>query len=283
MGAHAATQTHPAQAPTQRKARSPRLNFVRIVHSEWIKLISLRSTLVLLPVTFAGMVGIGLLNAWAIGYMAAESNMGLGQTQPMALDVPASGIMIGQLLFASLAVVHIGSEYGTGMISTTMTAAPRRSHVLLAKVLVMSVVAFVVGSTAALASAVLSQPLLAGFDADFPLSTDGIVASILNTGTFLALISILALGVGALVRNSAGGIVTTLGMLMVLPITAAIFSGTEIVQTMSEFLPSNAGTQLVSVETAKESLTQLQGGLVLAAWAGAALIPALALLERRDV
>ena len=68
----------------------------------------------------------------------------------MAREVPAAGIVIAQFLVASLAVMQIGSEYGTRMITTTLTAVPRRITAVLAKTLVIAGSAFAVGVGAAL-------------------------------------------------------------------------------------------------------------------------------------
>ena len=87
---------------------------------------------------------------------------------------------------------------------------------------------------------------------------------------------------GTLLRSTAGGVVTTIGLLMILPILASIFNA-EWVQDVSRYLPSNAGNQLVALDIAEDALNQWQGGLVLAAWAAVLLVAALVVAKRRDV
>ncbi|WP_026533609.1 ABC transporter permease [Arthrobacter sp. H14] len=283
-----ATTSAPAHVAPQGKG----VNFARMVKSEWIKVRTLRSTTVLLILTVVAMVGFGALNAWGTTISAefssdvppeAQAQMAeTGGIQGMAYSIPPSGVAFGQLLFGSLAVVLIASEYATGMIRSTLVAAPQRIKALLAKVLVITVVAFVVGVLSALITYFVAQPILAGEELDYALSVDGLIPSIINTGTFLALVAIMGMSIGALLRNSAGGIVTIVALLMVLPIVFQLIPNDFFQETM-QYLPSSAGTQLVSVQTADDALTQLQGGLVMAAWALVLLIAACLTIRRRDV
>ncbi|ACL41987.1 putative ABC transporter transmembrane protein (plasmid) [Pseudarthrobacter chlorophenolicus A6] len=285
-----------AAAP-ERRDENPGLNFLRAVYAEWLKLTSLRSSYVILIITLMGMVGIGLLSVFAVLAMAdglLDVGRQAGGPAPgpetlteelgaQARGIPASGIAIAQFLIASLAVMQIGSEYGTRMISTTLTVVPRRLTAILAKTLVIAAVSFIVGAGAALISYAVAQPLLEPKGLDYAITADGVMPSILSTGAYLALIAILGLGIGTLLRNSAGGIMTTLGLLIVAPIVLAILSGqNELFMDISRFLPSSAGIEMVAIRTQPDALTQNQGGLVVAAWAAAALVGAMISVKRRD-
>jgi hypothetical protein len=288
-------------APTSRRAAAAArqddgtgLTFLRAVHAEWLKLTSLRSSYVILSIAFLGMIGVGLLSTFAVIGMASGFDTiggpeGTGQQgivaefDVMARGIPASGIAIAQFLIASLAVMQIGSEYGTRMISTTLTVVPRRITAILAKTLVIAGTSFVVGAAAALITYAVAQPLLETQGLSYALTADGVIASILSTGAYLALIATLGLGIGALLRNSAGGIMATLGLLIVAPIVLAILSGqNELFMEISQFLPSAAGIEMVAIRTQPDALTQTQGGLVVLAWAAVALAGALVTVKRRD-
>jgi ABC-2 type transport system permease protein len=282
-------------AVPERREHNTGLNFLRAVYAEWLKLTSLRSSYVILPITLLGMVGIGVLSAFAVLAMA-DGLLGVGGPAggpgPEVLDeefgvqargIPASGIAIAQFLIASLAVMQIGSEYGTRMISTTLTAVPRRLTALLAKTLVIAGVSFLVGAAAALISYAVAQPMLEPKGLNYALTADGVIPSILSTGAYLAMIAILGLGIGTLLRNSAGGIMATLGLLIVAPIVLAILSGqNELFMEISRYLPSSAGIEMVAIKTLPDALTQTQGGLVVSAWAAVALAGALVSMKRRD-
>ncbi|WP_157372507.1 hypothetical protein [Arthrobacter sp. Soil736] len=72
----------------------------------------------------------------------------------------------------------------------------------------------------------------------YAITADGVIPRTLSTGPYLALIAIQGLGIGTLLRNSAGGIMTTLVLLIVAPIVLAILSGqNELFMDISRYLP----------------------------------------------
>ena len=272
------------------------VNFGRVLKSEWIKVNTVPSTVILLAITVVVMVGLAALAAWQVvavldaisSASTPEEALAFGDPQmyrDLIPEIPASGLFFGQLLIASLGVVLIASEWGTGMIRSTFSAVPKRTPALLAKALVIAVISFIIGAGAAFVSFLVAQPILNSGDLTLSLNDDGVLPSILNTGTCLALIAVFAMAIGTLLRNTAGGVVTAIGIIFVLPLVVSIVQGiADWIPDAARFLPSNAGTQLVTAgATAEGDLTQLQGGLVLAAWALVLLISALIVTKRRDV
>ncbi|MEG9249862.1 ABC transporter permease [Arthrobacter sp. Soc17.1.1.1] len=294
-----ATSTSPA--PTQQRPRPQRdagsgVNFGRVLKSEWIKVTTVPSTVILIVSTVVVMVGLAALFAWSLSVMAQSAGdpgvpaefqaptEGPGSAAFEALTTPSSGLVFGQLLIASLAVVLIASEWTTGMIRSTMVAVPKRTPALLAKTVIVAVVAFVVGFGSALMSYLVAQPILGGEDLDFALTEDGVLASVINTGTFLALVAVISMSIGILLRNTAGGVVTAVGIFFVLPIIVQLISGlADWIPDAARFLPGDAGTQMVAVTTAEDALTQWEGGLVMGAWALVLLVLALVVAKKRDV
>ncbi|MET4144220.1 ABC transporter permease [Arthrobacter sp. UYCo732] len=263
-----------------------RLNFLRLLRAECIKLTSLRSSVILLLSSVAAMIGIGAVGAWGITMVLGQSSAMQAATDldSVALAIPASGLVLGQLLIGSLAVIQVGSEYGTGLIRASFTASPRRISNVLAKTAVMAAAAFLTGLLGGLGSYLAAQPFLAGHNLGFPLTADGVIPSILNLGASLALVAIMAIGTGYLLRSSAAGITVTLGVLLVLPIVAGIAGMfNETILEMGRYLPSNAATQMVTVTTGSNDLTQGQGALVLLAWAFTPLLAGMAAVKSRDV
>ncbi|MGH8918849.1 MAG: ABC transporter permease, partial [Actinomycetes bacterium] len=109
----------------------------RVLRSEWIKMRTLRSTIIVLAVTVIGMVGIGLL-------IAAITNSNFA-TMPAdarahfnAIDRVLGGVNIAQLTVGVLGVLLITGEYSTGMIRATFGAVPTRLPVLWAKLAVFA-------------------------------------------------------------------------------------------------------------------------------------------------
>ena len=283
MSTSARSATPPASAG------SGRVTFVRVLHSEWIKTVTVPSTVILLAVSFVVMVGLGALVAW--GTIQLVSDPGAGPpgglpvpVQSLAYDVPASGLPFGQLLIAALAVVLMGSEYTTGMIRSTMVAVPTRTPALLAKTLVIAAISFVLGVLAAFVTYLVGQPILHGEDLSFGLDAQWVLPSIINTGTVLALIAVMGVAIGALLRSTAGGVVTLVGALFVLPIIAQLLSGlADWVDDAARFLPSSASAQLVATGIQPGQFNQVEGGLILAGWALVLLVAAVILLKKRDV
>ena len=216
------------------------------LRSEWTKIRSVRSTTWTLGVMLVVVVGIGLLTAWGLNDSAWVG---------MPLLAPGLfGIMLGQVCILTLGVLVITSEYGTGMIRTTFTACPRRSRVLTAKAVVFFLVAFVMTATACTITALVNWTVLS--DQKVPPFLRGEAAGafkdsvkdgrlIANTGEWLgatvgaalyvALLGLLALAVGALLRHSAGAITTMLGVVL-LPLLLALFMQTESLKTVQEKL-----------------------------------------------
>jgi hypothetical protein len=292
-----ATSTSPAPAQQRaRQASGPGVNFGRVLKSEWIKVTTVPSTVILIASTVVVMVGLAALFAWAMATTAQSlSNADIpaefqaaseGPNSPAAqsLTVPSAGLAFGQLLIASLAVVLIASEWTTGMIRSTMVAVPKRTPALLAKTVIVAVVAFVVGLVSAVLSYLVGQPILQAQNLDFALSEDGVMASVVNTGTFLALVAVISMSIGILLRNTAGGVVTAVGIFFVLPIIVQLISGlADWIPDAARFLPAEAGTQMVAVTTMEDALTQWEGGLVMGAWALVLLVIALLVAKKRDV
>jgi ABC-2 type transport system permease protein len=86
-------------------------------------------------------------------------------------------------------------------------------------------------------------------------------------------------------RNSTGAIFTLVAILFVLPMIVSIagaFQATEWIATAGEYLPAEAGGQLLAATTAPDALTPWQGYGVLAAWTAAALVAGIVMTRRRD-
>ena len=292
------TSTSTAAAPLGPvRKNGPHLSFGRVLRSEWIKITTVPSTVILLACTLVVMVGLAALFAWSLQTAQAQLNSGgpapqmgpPGEPMPdigdLARTTPAAGTVFGQLLIASLAVVLIASEWATGMIRSTMVAVPKRVPALLAKNVIAAFVSFLVGALAALLSYFAVQPILGVEDLGFALTDDGVGASIINTGTYLALIAVISMGIGTLLRNTAGGVVTAVGLFFVVPVIVVnLISGlADWIPDAARFLPTNAGDRLVAITAEEGALTQWQGGLVLGAWALVLLVASLLVARRRDI
>ncbi|MGW9176522.1 ABC transporter permease [Streptomyces decoyicus] len=177
--------------------------------SEWTKIRSVRSTIWTLGVMLLLIVGIGLLASLAAG---SEREM-----DPL-LGVGFVGVLLGSLCVITLGVLSISSEYGTGMIRTTLTASPGRVRMLTAKAIVFFALALALTTIATTLVALLDSAMLNG---PAP-TTDQWLRATLGAGLYVALLGLLALSVGTLLRHSAGAISTMMGVVL-LPMLLALF------------------------------------------------------------
>lgn len=255
------------------------VGFGRLVRSEYLKLRTLRSTWVLLITTFVILAGISALFAFA-GHQSAGSK---GQMPPQLLHtLPVVGLMFGQLVVASFGAVMIGGEYASGMIRSTMTAAPKRLPALWAKVVVLAITSFVLGIVSGVVGWAVSQPILSSKNMDFALTTKGVPGIILGLALYLMCAALMGMAIGFLLRNSAGAIVTTIALLLIVPI---IFQAIPLdaLNDMTPYLPSQAGQEMTQISTSGDKFNQWQGGLIMGAWALVLLVAASVRLKARDV
>ncbi len=264
---------HRLQAPTGGAVRAA-------LASEATKLRSVRSTVWTLVVAVVATVGIGALITTARVSRWNE----LSPRERLTLDpttISLRGVFLAQLAIGVLGVLVISSEYTTGMIRTTFAAVPHRPLVLFAKAVTFAVVAFVVATAACFAAFLIGQSILAAKHANVTLSDPGVMRAVVGAGTYLTLVGLLGLGLGTLLRRTAGAIATLFGLVLVLPaLTEALPSPWN--NDVGKLLPINAGRALFAVRPSTDLLSPGQGLLVLLATVGVVLALATVALVRRD-
>ena len=183
---------------------------------------------------------------------------------------------------ACLGVLVITGEYSTGMIRSSIAAVPHRQPVLIAKALVFAVMAFVVTFVAAFFAFIFGQQALASTHAQASLSTPHAVRAIFGAALYLTVIGLLAVGLGFLVRNTAGAIAALFGVVLVLPLLTNALPdpySTDI----AKYLPLNAGTQIMVTRNFDPTMLGPWTGLgVTALYAVAAIVGGAVMLKRRD-
>ncbi|BAU86149.1 ABC transporter integral membrane protein [Streptomyces laurentii] len=246
--------------------------------SEWTKIRSVRSTMWTLGTMVLLMVLIGLGVALVASSAAGESS------SDSALALGFFGLLPASICVMTLGVLTISSEFGTGMIRTTLTACPSRARVLTAKALIFFLLVFTLVTVVA---AVLGAMQVAMVGSATPSAAEWLRATV-GAGLYLALLGLLALGVGAIVRHSAGAITVMIGVLL-LPLVAALFMFSEAMRPLQELLSTYAiPSQMIALysDTAPFGDSGPAGWepvLIMAGLAAAALGAAYALLGNRDV
>ena len=274
-----------AVTPTVRLPRLEKTGnvaFHRILLSEWTKLRSVRSTKWSLAVGFVLTIAFPIVFAFVTSSHWGSMSPG-DRAGRHPLDIALAGVNVAQLAIAVLGVLLISAEYSTGSIRSTFTAVPARLPVLWAKVIDFAVVSFVLILPAVLASFFASQAILAKHDIlQISFSQAGVARAVIGGAVYVMLVGIFALAIGAIVRNTAGGIAAFAGIFFVLPPLMFVLP-TSWNNAISQYLPSEAGRQLFSLHHSAHTLTPLAGGLLFAGYCAAALVVAAALLVRRDV
>jgi ABC-2 type transport system permease protein len=258
------------------RAANPRAEghygFRTVAQMEWLKLRSVRSTWWTLLVFAAGMVGLAIL-------------VMRGQHTSSSFDPTNdsfAGLAIGQLALGVLGVLAVTSEFSSGMIRATFAAAPRRPLVLAAKAAILASVTLVAGEIMAFVAFGVGQAVLRSQFPHAALGQPGVLRAVLMAGAYPALIGLIGLGLGAIIRHTAGAISAVVGVLFVLPLILVPL-GTSIQNAAGQFMPMLiAENSLTAVKPVAHSLSPGVGFALLCGYAVAALAAGGWALARRD-
>lgn len=204
--AHAAARTS--------VAASARQTLVRAIRSEWIKLRTLRSTWVTAVITLFMTTGIGTL---ATVITSNPKYFGSDSWKTAILGAP-----FGQIVVAVLGALVITGEYSSGQIRSSLAAVPRRSRLFWAKATVMTVWSFALGALSILLIWALSTPLIG--ERATSLTNHKFLGYVWGTGLAYAGIGLMALGLGFLMRSTAGSITVVSSLLFILNLPLSIAS-----------------------------------------------------------
>jgi ABC-2 type transport system permease protein len=264
-----------------------RAGWLQALRSEWVKLRTVRSTYWSLLL----LVGLSLLFS-ALACWESETQGGsLGQPGDNDIILNSlAGVFFGQIAAAVLAVLAITSEYTTRMIRTTFAANPRRRSVLAAKALVVASVVLGVGLATSAACLLIGQRILQsnGFTAENGYSALSLADSdarwaVLGSAAYLGLLALFCVGVGAVLRHTAGAITVVLAIVLA-PVIAIGFLPEGAAEAVEKASLMSAGLAIQQTVQRDDSipLSQLGGLGVAAAYAVVAMVVAVWLIGRRD-
>ena len=276
--ARTAVGTAPRPAGPRIRGRQTILHSLR---AEWIKFWSLRSTWITSFITIA------LTVLFGAGLTAV-----LGRTeeyQDTAKNLITQGLTFGQVVVAVLGALIITGEYSSGQIRSSLAAVPRRGQLLLAKAVVLAVVSFLLGSLSVFLSWAISKPFIGEHAGS--LTDSHYIGYIWGSGLVFATIALLALGLGFLLRSTAGTVTVIVSLLFIItaPLQLAA-SKWDWVFKIIGCLPSTVA-EAVSDPFQRTTewggqgaqfLTHGQAIAVFAAWALIPLITAWIVFSRRD-
>lgn len=246
----------------------------RVLRSEWIKLSTLRSTLIAFAVAVVIVGGIGILAAWLAVHDWAT------MTAAERADLSVTGRVLGGRLFAQLAIGVVGAmaitgEYATGTIRATLAAVPRRLPVLWAKLGLYAAITWVLMTAASLFAFFAGNEILSAHW-QFSISDPGVLRAVLMSAVTLTAVCVIAIALGFVLRNTAAAISAIVGIVLVAPILG------DLAPEVAQYLPHGAMGALVTIEPTTHVLPPWQGALLLVAYVVAAIAAAVVTLIRKD-
>jgi ABC-2 type transport system permease protein len=270
-----------------RSGGAARAGLRQALRAEWLKLRTVRST----AWSLVALVAVSVLLSALAGWESETQGGSPGHPGDNDLVVDSlAGILFGQIGAAVLGVLAITGEYGSGTIRTTFAANPRRRTVLAAKSLVVGAVVLVVGLATSAACFLVGQSLLRsnGFTYENGYPALSLVdrepfRAVACTGLCLALLAVFSLGVGAILRHTAGAITLVLALVLA-PVIAISFLPDSVADHVEKasLLAGGLATQQTVERPDAIPLTPWEGLGVVGAYAAVALLLALWLIGRRD-
>lgn len=243
----------------------------RTLAAEWTRLWTVKTTWWFLAAAAAVMVGIGTV----AGFDARGSQEDRGDA---AWAAAAFTSMPAQFAFLAMVLIAVTSDYATGGIVPTLQWTPRRGLLFLSRTVVSAGAATAAGVLLAMAASVagylaarptLTLPLDEGVD------MLGTVAVVFGTGTLLAA------GLGFLLRNTAGALVSVFLLILVLPALLPQF-GYDWLTDIADLLPGTSAMYLLFGEPARPGITETSAVITMVVWAGGALLLGWTRLTRTD-
>ena len=253
---------------------------VRTLRAEWTKLITLRSTRIMLG------LGIGLsIAATALGCLAMGNAF---DEWPADFD-PYTFSMVGNafalIIYSVFGVVTITREYSSGMIQVTLSALPGRGGVLFAKMLLVALITFVLGLATTFGMFLVGQAALGA--AGLPgasLADRDALRLVIGLGAVMPFVPVVGVALGVLLRSTAAAITATLGLLW-LPLILAEMLPPWWQENVISLLPGTA-LDSFTISHVIDSPTYLDpwaGVVVALVWLAGFLGAAWLVFARRDV
>lgn len=257
--------------------------FGDLCRGEWTKLRTVRSTgwsllaMAALSIGFGVFYSAKLVSSWS-GLDAAAT---LGFTADPVAAILQPGATFGQLAVGVLGVLLIASEYSTGMIRSSMLAAPRRTPILAAKAVVLAVVVFAVALAFAV-PAFLAGSAITGEYAATSIGDAGTLRAILACAAFMVLSSLVGLAIGAVAGRPVAGIGALVGLQYVAPLLLGLVPG-SFGEHLLAALPATSSVVMSNGHNPDNVYSPLASLAILVTWTGVLLIAGFVSVKRRDV
>jgi len=239
---------------------------MNLLHSEWLKLFTTRTTWVMLGI---GLICEGLFMGLIVGLVPADE---LDEVKEL---ITGTGLLMTLILV--LGVLTITTEFRHGTASSTFLVSPRRWRVLLAKLGAAVLVGVLAGLLFVAVNGAIVLPIYSDRTGALPPS-GGIAEIYAGVVASFALLCVFGLGVGAIIRNQVGAIIAAIAFFFIISSLPYLLPG-----NIGEYFPASALGSLHGHTEGEGALNQVGGGLVLAAWSFGLWALGTVLVVRRDL
>jgi ABC-type transport system involved in multi-copper enzyme maturation permease subunit len=270
-------------APMEKVLPAGRYGLFDLVRSEWTKVRTVRSTMWTIGVTIVLGIGIGAL----VAAVTRSHWSSMNSFQRLTFDPTATsliGLLFAQFAIGILGVLVISAEYSTGTIRATFSAAPNRSRVFVAKIFVFGVLSFVVAEVTSFVAFFLGQFLLSSPATHQTLTDPGVFRAVFGGGLFVCVLGLMAMGLGTIIRHTAGAISAFVAILLVLPIILQALPY-SLSTDIRRFMPDQIAVRMVTTQGRNvdfRSFSPWVGMFILCGYAVVLLVIGASMLNRRD-
>jgi ABC-2 type transport system permease protein len=188
---------------------------------------------------------------------------------------------LAQAFALVLGVLAITTEFRHGTITPTLLLVPRRVRLMVAKLGATALCGLALGLLTTGLVALIVAGVTSARDIDDNATTSQVLHMVVGGTIATGLFAVIGLGLGAIVRNQVGAIIGALVyMLIVEPLA-------NLIPTFGDWVAKYGlgGTSGALSQTSggDNVLSQVPGGLLLAAYAAVLLAIGMVLINRRDV
>jgi ABC-2 type transport system permease protein len=215
------------------------------IRSEWVKIRSVRSTLVMCAAAIVLCVGVAAI-------VAIQTKSG----DVANVDGALAGLQLASVLFLVLGVQVIGQEYRFQTIRPTFSTVASRQRVLAAKAITLSVVVAVTTVILAVGSVLASKAISSSRDIVFDMSADGTWRVLGGSVAAAVLSALFGFGIGVIVRQPIAGIMIAIIWSLIGEVLISSF-----VKGSQKWLPISSGSNMRVLETDSGFLTAPAAGL----------------------
>lgn len=258
----------------------------RAIHSEWIKIRTIRTTWIGMIATIVVLAGFGMISAAVSMRSTRGGDTGdgggrFGGSDP--LSIVLTGATFAVLLVGVIGCLAGSREYGSRLISTTASSVPRRWQIVVSKTVALIAVVVPTSLVGVFAAFAAGMAILSSGDAAMvSLADDGVLRSVIGMAFYLSAIAVIGLGLGVVLRSAAGSIGALVAGVLILPSVAAGLLP-DSWGALLQYLPTSAASSFTTVTGAGTDVLGVGAGIaVLLAWVAVAVGAAVLVITKRD-